>query len=468
MRRYATALGRRLGAWPGGIASTPRRLGLGVAAVVVIVAGLGLVLPGGPSRDDPRPAADFGERVVGQRIYDRTGLLSATDLGLLDQRAGAIERAGVPVVVYIRDASAGDADTRTAAGSLMTQWAVETAPGAGDGLVLLLDIDFGQDDGGAVALVPGEQLKDRLLAGQVSDRITAASLFGSSDVVASASGVRTAVDRNLSATERRLVLGVPAAPTPSVAERTAVAFARYLLPVIGVLVALAAAVAVASIRGGRRAVPCRRSAPTCPEIAGRTRPTGDEPHPALWLALAAGRTDAATFDAALARLLAIGAVRGQAAPIGPTVAAGTTRAGGADGVGAIALGDRSRLDDPIDRAAWDDLARVAVGGTVEGRAVAALADRAPLLRAAITAELERRGWWDGTARQRAVPLIRTGQGVVAVAALTLLVALAADEPRGLLSLAVLLPVAAMAWRSARTVPRLTPLGRAAASGQTIA
>ncbi len=417
----------------------PRRVGL-------VGAGLGLVLLLGVvtilvSRDPEPSTPDFGTQVPGQRIYDQTGLLTSTDLVSLDLRAAAIERSGVPVVVYIRSSKPDADDTRADARALMRSWGVESGPGADDGLVLLLDVDRLAGDPDHVALIPGEQLKDSRLPIGETERISAGSVRGLTTFVDTSRELTDTVTFNLAATERRLLLGLPSAPAPSTAERTAATFARYLLPILSVVLAMLAAAAIAMIWRGRP-----RAVPEEPGRCGPRRPDS----PVLRAALAANRIDQSVLLAAVRHLERHGAL--------------TVAVEGQPGhlPSSIRLLDRDLADDGIDRATWDDLASLAVAGIVDHHGLASIAHRDGPFSRAITADLERRGWWDAQSLRRAVPLVMMSQGLLLAGGVTLVIALAVGEIWGVFAIALLTLTAAVAWLCAQAYPRATPLGLAIA------
>lgn len=411
--------------------------GIGIVLVAVAV----LVAVG---RNDAPAPADFGNRVPGQRIYDQTGLLSSTDLVSLDRRAASIEQSGVPVVVYIRPTGSDASDTESDARALMQSWDVESVPGAADGLVLLLDIDRldADPDPDHVALIPGDQLKDSRLPIRETERISAGSVQGLATGVDSSQDLAATIDFSLAATERRLLLGLPSAPSPSTAERTAATFARYLMPIVSVVLALLAAIAIGAIWRGRSRP---ASAARCDAVASDS--------PVLRAALAANRVDQSVVVAAIRRVAGQGALE-----TWPELASGSD-----DRLpGRVCLIDRDQAVDEIDRAIWDELAMVSVDGVVDGHGLTLVAHRSGRFSQAITAELERRGWWDTMAPRRAVPLKMMSQGLLVAGGVTLVIALAVGEVWGIFAIAILTLMAAIAWICSLAYPRATPLGLAVA------
>lgn len=433
---------RDLATWSGQSTRPSRSALIGVALGLVVVLVSVVVVT---TRDDDPATTDFGSRVLGQRIYDRTGLLSGADLVSLDQRAAVIERAGIPVVVYIRSLDDDAGDTRADALSLMRSWAVESMPGAADGLVLFLDVDQRDTDVDPdhVVLIPGDQLKRNRLPAVEAERISDGSVQGAAKVVDTSRELAATVSFNLAATERRLVLGFPVPPAPSTAERTAATFARYLMPVVSAVLALLAAVAVAAIWRGR------------PQpIAWPARDAARPESAVLQAALTANRIDQTVLLAAVARLAGLGALT----VAEPDATVAMRRSLPAD----VRLLDRDRAVDEIDRAAWDDLAMVATDGLVDQHGLILIAHRSGPFSRAVTADLERRGWWDAMAPRRAGPLVLMSQALLVAGGVTLVIALAVGEILGLVAIALLVLTAAVAWACARAYPRATPLGLAVA------
>ncbi len=421
--------------WPGLTGLLAGCLGL----VLVLVAVLILM-----ARNDDAAPADFGSRVPGQRIYDQTGLLNSSDLKTLDRRAAAIERSGVPVVVYIRPAGSDVNDTRSDARALMQSWDVESGPGAADGLVLLLDVDRLDANPDHVALIPGDRLKDNRLPIGETERISAGSVRGLTTGVDSSRELAATIEFSLAATERRLLLGLPSAPSPSTAERTAAAFVRYLMPIVSAVLALLAAIVIGAIWRGRPR----------PRPAGGAQCNPSQPSsPVLRAALAANQIDQSVLLAAVRHLDGQGAVA--ILPVqGSAIASRLPDR--------VQLIDRARAVDDIDRAAWDELATVSVDDVVDGHGLTLVAHRGGRFSQTITAELERRGWWDTMAPRRAVPLLLMSRGLLLAGGVTLVIALAVGEVWGVFAIATLTLTAVVAWVCAQAYPRATPLGLAVA------
>ena len=423
----------------------PRSALLLAALTVIIVVAAGLVV-GLRLRDDPaRDPATFGDRVPGQRIYDQTGLLSVGQIAMIDRRAESIERSGVPVVVYIRDPEADAPDARMAARQLMRAWHVESAPGAGDGLVLLFDIERDEVAAGAVAVVAGDGLGASLFPARETDRIASDTV---SRPVAATGLTEELVDGigvGLAAMERRLLLGAPAAPVPSRVERQVTALVRLPLATLSVLLVAAVLVSAGMLWWGR------------PRTVSAGPALMDPVPDSLRAALAANRVDAGVVAIAIRDLVRAGAV----AYDDPADA-------NHDGAprGGVWLVDHRRVSGSIAQGAWADLAAAAdQDGRVGAADVTSARRTSRRLTQTIVAELERHGWWDAAAPRRAASLRLLGGILAGVGGVGLVLGLAVDEPAALWSVGLLAAGALVAWASARAYPRATRRGLAVVRGR---
>jgi uncharacterized membrane protein YgcG len=100
-------------------------------------------------------ADEFGSRVPGQHVYDRAGVLSATDIQTLERKAAALDALGAPTVIFIQTKSASLEQAQQDARSLMDSWDVESSRGAHDGFVMLFDLTPGNTQHGQVGLFAG-------------------------------------------------------------------------------------------------------------------------------------------------------------------------------------------------------------------------------------------------------------------------------------------------------------------------
>jgi uncharacterized membrane protein YgcG len=105
--------------------------------LLVLVGWLWLATPPGAAL----AADDFGQRVSGQHVYDRAGVLGDADRQTLERKAAALESAGASTVVFVQAKSATLDDAKDDARALMDAWDVESSTGAHDGFVMMLDLN---------------------------------------------------------------------------------------------------------------------------------------------------------------------------------------------------------------------------------------------------------------------------------------------------------------------------------------
>ncbi len=125
-------------------------------AILALILAIGIVAIAATPARTAAPSTCAGP-VAGQHIYDCAGILSASDISLLETHAKAVEQAGAPVVVYLQVKDASYDETYDDAGNLMQRWDVESRPGAHDGLVILLNLKPGNEHHGEIALFAGEK-----------------------------------------------------------------------------------------------------------------------------------------------------------------------------------------------------------------------------------------------------------------------------------------------------------------------
>src|SRR5690606_2035845 len=102
-------------------------------------------------------AAEYGEPVPGQHVYDTTDLLTPEEIADLEARAAAVEAAGAPIVVYLQARDASQSETEADARALMDAWDVQSAPGAHDGVVMFFNLRPGNLRRGQVFIYAGEK-----------------------------------------------------------------------------------------------------------------------------------------------------------------------------------------------------------------------------------------------------------------------------------------------------------------------
>jgi uncharacterized membrane protein YgcG len=269
----------------------------------------------------PVLADDFGTHQAGQHVYDRAEVLPADGVADLESRAGALDRAGAPTVVYLRRKAADEAATRQDARDLMDAWHVESAAGARDGLVVLLNLKPADPHHGSVGLVAGSAhatdgrlTDDRLQAifdGQMRPRLA------TGDIAGAIAGALSAIGAALEAPPPSAAAGSPAdqqtgddigAPFGAVLQALTyrpAAWAPLARYVQGPLDALAIVLAAAA--GGSLLIVWRRSrAPS----GSPTLAVADEGMPAAVAgALAAGRLPEQGLSGTVLDLARKGALR---------------------------------------------------------------------------------------------------------------------------------------------------------------
>lgn len=391
----------------------PRRPYLN-AAIGPILGLLALLAVAGPVLAQDAPEG-FGSPESGRRVYDRTGLLTPDEIASIERAAAAVAATGAPTIVYLQAEDADRDETERGAKALMDAWAVESAPGADDGLVVLLNLDpddlrdgevwieggTAHTDGGN--LPPSELVRilDDAVLPELRDDQTAAGIAAGLDQVANS-----------------LRFGPPPPPAPSAFERWSRDFARVPLNLIaGVLGAGLALFAAKS----------RQSRPTTvPEPPPTTAPPGDL-SPAVAGALVAGSVGSAQAEGTLLDLAGRGALVIEPEP-------GTDPSGRKAKV-QIRLLDRRPVRDAPEAAVWEALAGLAdETGVVDPEALGKLSGRWGPFQSAVRQDLVARGWFDPGASTRRRPFYVAGTLALVAALAAMVPAIVGEEPLGLIAI----------------------------------
>ena len=158
-------------------------------------------------------AADFGQPVPGQRVYDRAGALTADEVARIEERAAAVEAAGSPVVVFLQARDA-DYDKTVADGrDLMEAWDIQSAPDARNGIVIFFNLKPGDLQHGDYAVIAGRSLVDGNLPRYELNRIA-----DDMQPVLKGGDITGATILALDAIEHNLSFGPPPPPPPSAAS----------------------------------------------------------------------------------------------------------------------------------------------------------------------------------------------------------------------------------------------------------
>lgn len=88
-------------------------------------------------------------------VYDPYRLLDADQRDTLRADADRLRRAGLPTLVYIRISEANEQQAAAFADRLLSEWRVESAPGANDGLVMLINMGVTGGRSGEVTIRTG-------------------------------------------------------------------------------------------------------------------------------------------------------------------------------------------------------------------------------------------------------------------------------------------------------------------------
>ncbi len=359
-------------------------------------------------------APDFGQRIAGQHVYDRAGVLTTEEKADLERRAGEVERVGAPVVVYLQARKANYQQTEQDAADLMEAWDIQSAPGAHDGLVIFLNLNPGDLKHGQFSIFAGAKhfqngdLPESELK-SISDQAVLPKLR-SGDI---AGGISAALD----AAAQSLTSGPPP-PTPLSPFEQAAADASSgplsLLNVIAIL--LAALLALPVVRAWRS-----RPVLAVPSVPTTTLP-GDLT-PALAGALVTGRVTGSQLEATILDLARRGALAVEPA--------------GKKNV-QVRLLDRSAVQDGFEARVWDALQGQAdPGQVISSNSLTKVRSHWQPATDALREELEARGWFDPAIKARRRPLYLTGAAAILLAVLAAIVTAIGHQPWGIIGAAIL-------------------------------
>ena len=380
-----------------------------VRLLFVALFAVGVALLASPTH----AAEDFGTRDAGRHVYDRAGVLSATEVSDLEARATASERAGAPTIVYLRVAKADQNDTSKDARELMDAWDVQSAPEAKDGIVIFLNLNPDDTAHGQAAIWVGEsqasgdgslpkyeldRIYDDVMRPLLSDGQTAAG-----------------IGAGLAAMTQDLTVGPPPPPPPSTAERVGAFVAGLPLNIVGILATII--LAMVGLRAwGQRPSPVPQATPTL------QRP--DDLPPALAGALVTRQLTVAP----LAEATVLDLARRGLLTLQPE--------------GKRELSLRLNNDTPppasFERVIWERLREKAgTGGVVTSKEFKGLAHKWPGFEQALRTELEQRGWFDPQAKARRAPLYIGGAVALAAMLLAMIPAIVGQQPWGILPVTLL-------------------------------
>lgn len=383
-------------------------------------------------------AQDFGNPVPGQRVYDRSGTLSAAEIRDLEDRAAAVTAAGAPTVVFLRAQDADDEETQRDARDLAEAWGVESAPGARDGVVIFLNLDPDDTRHGQAAIFAGERHYD---GGNLPQRELERIFEDEMRPLLADEQLTAGITAGLNALAQSLTVGPPPAPAPSTAQRTAGELARLPLNLLAILAA-----------GGSLLLATRawqsRTAPAAVGVPTLNRPGNLAP--ALTGALVARRintpqlAEATLFDLARRGALVVEPEGRRSAQIRPLNAA------------VLAAGHEQQL--------WSALASsVSTDGTISGKALGKVLAQPAGFQEALHTDLVARGWFDPNAgAHRRLPYIVGTVSIVAAAIVGVITAIG-KEPWGLLAAGIFLVSGVVLLSIGYSLPETTAQGERTAA-----
>ncbi len=405
--------------------------------VVAVVLAVGIVVPRSAA------AQEFGSPDSGLRVYDEAGIFTSTEVQFLEEAAARVATAGAPTVVYIRAEDRDGDETEQDAADLMEDWAVESAPGAKDGLVLFFNTDPDDLGHGRFALFAGEthfdggNLPDRELDRIIEDVMTG-PIRDDQPAVGLAAG--------LDAAAQSLEFGPPPPPEPSDLEEAANTIAAWPLGIAGV-----AAGAISAIWMGRRWRQ-RPGGGVAPDSTTTTLP--DRLPPAVAGALATGSAGVAQAQGTILDLAARGALAFEPEERGAQKNQKVQ----------ILLVDDSLLRTDYERDVWRALAAVAdPAGVITAKQLPKLQNAWKQADATLRRGMEDRGWWNPDVDRLRRPFFVIG-GVLLVATIAIVIVTAiGEQPFGAIPSVALGLVAVAALILGGSYPRTTEAGAAAAA-----
>jgi len=396
--------------------------------VVPVVALLSLLLVAGVAAQP-----DFGLPVPGQRVYDRTGVLTAEQVASLEQKAAAVETAGAPAFVYLQPKKTDYDETVDDARNLMDEWDIQSAPDARDGIVLFFNLEPDDLEHGDYALVAGASLLDGNLPQRELDRITdqMQPLLEDGDIPG-------AIGLALEMIERDLREGPPPPPPPSAIERFSNNIADGAFSVVNII-----ALAVTAAAGWliARAFP-KRHTNNLP-VTPATAPPDSLP-PALAGALVTGSVTDANISATILDLAARGALAIE--PDGKKKVR-------------IRLLDESQVRHGFEEGVWRSFAqRADADGIVADKQIGESRKDWGNIREVLNREMRQRGWFDPNAGKQRAPLYIAAVGLFLLAVVALIFAAIAESFWALPAVVVLAAAGIAAFVAAVMVPNTTPEG----------
>jgi len=381
-----------------------------------------------------QPLQRFGERVSGQRVYDRADMLTPGEISDLETHAAAVERAGAPTVVYLQARDASRDQTIQDGRDLMQAWNIESSTGARDGVVIFLNLQPDNKRHGEAVIIAGKKSNDKgILTDRENQRIYDEVMAPLLKDEKTAAGIAAGLD----AIAHDLTFGPP---PPSATQQVAAFLAGWpLISLAGLLILALITLIVRSRRW-------RKKPPTPPGSADPSPPS--DLAPALAGALTAGKIADTQLEATMLDLARRGVIAME--PDGDK------------------LGVRILQPEPDLRGYEERL--FATVQEIAGPEDVIPASRIARLRAsfnptreALRDDLVSRSWFAQDAASRRRPLFSLATIAVIVAAIGFVVSAIAESPMGIGAALALFAVAMAGYGFGASVPDTTEEGEMAAA-----
>lgn len=374
---------------------------------------------------------DFGNPVPGQRVYDRTGVLTAEQISSLEARVAAVEAAGAPTFVYLQPRDTDYDATVQDARDLMDDWDVQSATDVRDGIVIFFNLDPDDLAHGDYAVIAGKTLIDGNIPQRELDRITdlMQPLLEDGDI-AGAIGVA------LDTIERSLREGPPPPPPPSRIERFSDDITSGVFSIINVIAAAIMAVAVWLVVASFP----KRHTGNLPEVAATYPP--DRLQPGLAGALVTGSVSDANISATILDLASRGALA-----IEPQDKKKIQ----------IHLLDESLVQPGYEQAIWQAFAEQAdAEGIVPDKQIGQSRKQWGTIRGMIKSEMINRGWFDPRATSKALPFYVAAAGLLVLMVAALIFLAISANAWAIAAVALLGAASVITFSAGIYIPSTTP------------
>lgn len=386
-------------------------------------------------------AQEFGQPVAGRHVYDEAGILTPTEVQYLEEATDRVAAAGAPAYVYIQTKQASQDETQQDAADLMAAWAIESSPGAKDGLVVFFNSDPDNPGHGEVALYAGQTLYD---GGNLPERELRRIFDDAMRDPMRRGETAVGIAAGLDAAAYSLQNGPPPPDEPSQLEKNAGTVARWPLSILGGLAALGGLVWAVGRWNAR------------PASTGKSSPTTELPSrlpPAIAGALVTGEAGPSQAIATVLDLAARGAIAFEPAERGSRRNRKVQ----------ILLVDESLARGPYEQELWRTLQRLADPfGVVRANQLSKLPGAWKGAHTELRCEMESRGWWSPASGKQRRPFYLAAAGLLVVSGIAGVVAAIGREPVTIAAIAAMTLAALVCFGLGGMYPPTTAEGAAAA------